>query len=53
MSTNTNHADGSPQAATPDPRTAADDIDKDDPHKAEKLANIGKDADVAEEAEKE
>ena len=37
----------------PDPRTAADDIDTDDPHKAEKLANIGKDTDVAEEAEKE
>ena len=37
----------------PDPRTAADDIDSEDPHKAEKLANIGKDTDVAEEAEKE
>ena len=53
MSTNPNHDDGSPQPVTPDPRMAADDVDTNDPHKAEKLANIGKDADVAEEAEKE
>lgn len=39
--------------ASPDPRTAADDIDEDDPRKAAKLANIGKDADVAEAAEQE
>ena len=36
-----------PQSNGPDPRTAADGIDEDDPHKVEKLANIGKDVDVA------
>ena len=47
MQHESSNSNGDQQSSGPDPRTAADDIDEDDPHKVEKLANIGKDVDVA------
>ena len=53
MQHDSSNSNSDQQPSRPDPRTAADDIDENDPHKVEKLANIGKDTDVAEAAENE
>ncbi len=53
MQHDSNDRHGDQKSKGPDTRTAADDIDKDDPHKVKKLANAAKDSDVASTAEEE